>query len=113
MNRQITVATRTVALPLVLVCLFAAACGTRKAPVAEAVPPKPAAAAPATPTPDGAAVQAIAAEWRDVRVLMVLGTWSKDSKRDVPRFFKIFDQVGLKLDKVTTLENDIAGILAK
>jgi hypothetical protein len=51
-------------------------------------------------------VQAIAAEWRDVRVLMILGTWCNDSKRDVPRFFKIFDQAGLKLDKVTMVAVD-------
>ncbi len=57
-------------------------------------------------TPDAAAVQTIGSKWRDVRVLVVLGTWCKDSKRDLPRFFKIADQAKLRLDGVTLVAVD-------
>ena len=51
--------------------------------------------------PDAAAVQTIADKWQGVRVLVILGTWCKDSKRDLPRFFKIADLAKLRLDGVT------------
>ena len=57
-------------------------------------------------TPDAAAVQTIASKWRGVRVLVILGTWCKDSKRDLPRFFKIADQGELRLDGVTFIAVD-------
>jgi hypothetical protein len=147
MHRQITVTALTVSFPVVLVCLLASACGTRKAPRTDAVQPAPApAAAPTTSgggatgahssvpapaplvghvtraslegyetwkalraedyTPAPAAVKTIRSRGHDVRVLVILGTWCKDSKRDVPRFFKIFDQARLKLDKVTMVAVD-------
>jgi hypothetical protein len=57
-------------------------------------------------TPDAAAVQTIASRWRGVRVLVILGTWCKDSKRDLPRFFKIADLGKLPLDDVTFIAVD-------
>ena len=57
-------------------------------------------------TPDAAAVQAIASRWQGVRVLVIVGTWCKDSKRDLPRFFKIADLGKLRLDGVTLIAVD-------
>jgi thiol-disulfide isomerase/thioredoxin len=51
-------------------------------------------------------VKTIAERGRDVQVLLILGTWCPDSKREVPRFFKILDQAGIGLDKVTMVAVD-------
>jgi hypothetical protein len=48
-------------------------------------------------TPDAAALRTIGDHARDVDVLLILATWCPDSKREVPRFFKIYDQSGLDL----------------
>jgi thiol-disulfide isomerase/thioredoxin len=57
-------------------------------------------------TPDPAAVKAIAGHAGDVKVLMVVATWCPDSKREVPRFFKILDQAGVGLGGVTMVAVD-------
>ena len=57
-------------------------------------------------TPDPAAVQTIGQRGRDVRVLAIVATWCPDSKREVPRFFKIYDQAGLGTDRVTMIGVD-------
>lgn len=57
-------------------------------------------------TPDAEAVRAIAANGRDVETLLILATWCPDSKRDVPRYFKILDAAGLGLDRVTMVGVD-------
>ena len=57
-------------------------------------------------TPDPAAVQTIGQRGRDVRVLAIVATWCPDSKREVPRFFKIYDQAGLGTDRVTMVGVD-------
>jgi thiol-disulfide isomerase/thioredoxin len=57
-------------------------------------------------TPDAAAVKTIADRGRDVQVLLILATWCPDSKREVPRFFKILDQAGIGLDWVTMVAVD-------
>ncbi len=36
-----------------------------------------------------------------VRVLVFLGTWCGDSKREVPRFLKIADAAGISMDRIT------------
>ncbi len=57
-------------------------------------------------TPDAAAVKTVAARGGDVEVLAIVATWCPDSKREVPRFFKLFDQAGLGLGKVTMVGVD-------
>ena len=57
-------------------------------------------------TPDAAAVQAIGQRGRDVDVLAIVATWCPDSKREVPRFFAIYDQAGIRLDRVTLVGVD-------
>jgi thiol-disulfide isomerase/thioredoxin len=36
-----------------------------------------------------------------VHVLVFLGTWCGDSKRDVPRFLRIVDAAGISMDRIT------------
>ena len=57
-------------------------------------------------TPDAAAVKTIAERGQDVRVLAIVATWCPDSKREVPRFFKIYDQAGLGTGRVTMVGVD-------
>jgi thiol-disulfide isomerase/thioredoxin len=57
-------------------------------------------------TPDAAAVKAIAERGRDVAVLAIVATWCPDSKREVPRFFKIYDRAGIDLARVTMVSVD-------
>jgi thiol-disulfide isomerase/thioredoxin len=57
-------------------------------------------------TPDPGAVKTIAERAGDVEVLAIVGTWCGDSKREVPRFFKIADQAGFPLEKVTLIAVD-------
>jgi thiol-disulfide isomerase/thioredoxin len=69
-------------------------------------------------TPDAAAVQTIADRGKDVRVLAIVATWCPDSKREVPRFFKIYDQARLGMGKVTLVavdrsKKDAEGLTAK
>lgn len=52
-------------------------------------------------TPDAAAVAAIKEQSRDVEALLFVASWCPDSKRDVPRFFKILDQAGFPESRVT------------
>ena len=51
-------------------------------------------------------MQAIGQRGRDVRVLAIVATWCPDSKREVPRFFKIYDQAGLGTGRVTMVGVD-------
>lgn len=57
-------------------------------------------------TPDVAAVKTIAERGKDVQVLAIVATWCPDSKREVPRFFKIYDQARLGMGKVTFVAVD-------
>jgi thiol-disulfide isomerase/thioredoxin len=38
---------------------------------------------------------------QDVEVLVFLGTWCSDSKRDVPRFFRLADEAGISPKQIT------------
>jgi hypothetical protein len=44
----------------------------------------------------------------EVTVLIVLGSWCGDSRREVPRFLKMLDQCGLTRIKVTYLGVDLS-----
>jgi thiol-disulfide isomerase/thioredoxin len=41
-----------------------------------------------------------------VHILVFLGTWCGDSKREVPRFLKIVDAAGIPADRITLLALD-------
>jgi thiol-disulfide isomerase/thioredoxin len=69
-------------------------------------------------TPDPAAVRTIAERGKDVRVLVIVATWCPDSRREVPRFFKIYDQAGIDTGRVTMIgvdrsEKDAEGLTVK
>ena len=51
-------------------------------------------------------MKTVAERGRDVEVLAIVATWCPDSKREVPRFFKIYEQAGIGLDKVTLVGVD-------
>jgi hypothetical protein len=57
-------------------------------------------------TPNAAAVKAITDGGRDVAVLAIVATWCPDSRREVPRFFKIYDLAGIGLGRVTLVAVD-------
>ncbi len=57
-------------------------------------------------TPDAAAVRTIAQRAKDVRVLAIVATWCPDSRREVPRFFKVYDEAGLGMETVTMVAVD-------
>ncbi len=46
-------------------------------------------------SPDPSAVATIRANSDGVSVLLILGTWCGDSKREVPRYFAIMDEAGI------------------
>jgi hypothetical protein len=57
-------------------------------------------------TPDPAAVTTIAERSGGTSVLAIVATWCRDSRREVPRFFKIADQAKYPLDRVTLVAVD-------
>jgi hypothetical protein len=51
--------------------------------------------------PDPAAIRSIRENAAGVDILLFVGTWCPDSRRHVPRFFKLMDQAGLPESQVT------------
>lgn len=41
-----------------------------------------------------------------VQILIVYGSWCPDSKREMPHFFKIMDQIGFPADRITMIATD-------
>jgi hypothetical protein len=56
--------------------------------------------------PDPSAVATIRQRSADVEVFIVLGTWSPDARRELPRFFKIADLAGWPAGRMTMLAVD-------
>jgi thiol-disulfide isomerase/thioredoxin len=54
-------------------------------------------------TPDSAEVLKLSKVINDVKITIVMGTWCSDSKREVPRFFKILDKAGYNLQYLTLI----------
>ncbi len=46
--------------------------------------------------PDTATLALLKNQWKDIRITVVLGTWCGDSRREVPRLFRILDEVRFK-----------------
>ena len=42
-------------------------------------------------------------EYSDLSILAFMGTWCGDSKREIPRFFKVADQVGIQEEQITLI----------
>ncbi len=56
--------------------------------------------------PEPAAVAAIRSHVKDTEVFAVVATWCPDTRRDLPRFFKIADQARWSMKKVKLLAVD-------
>jgi thiol-disulfide isomerase/thioredoxin len=56
--------------------------------------------------PDATAVQTIRNNTADVNVFAVVATWCPDSRRELPRFFKISDQAGWSMKRIELLAVD-------
>ena len=56
--------------------------------------------------PDAASVASIKSQVRDLEVLLVMGTWCPDSKREMPRYFATMDAAGLGDAKLTMIGVD-------
>jgi hypothetical protein len=56
--------------------------------------------------PDAAAVSTIREKAKDVEVFAVVATWCPDTRRDLPRFFKIADQARWPMEKMKLLAVD-------
>ncbi len=54
-------------------------------------------------TVDSAAVKEISDKLNDVKITIVMGTWCSDSRREVPRFFKILDQLNYDQKNLTLI----------
>jgi len=54
-------------------------------------------------TPDSTTVSKLKTLASDLKVTIVLGTWCGDSKLQVPHFFKVMDEVGIKEKDVTLI----------
>jgi len=52
---------------------------------------------------DTATAQNLADKLKDVRITIVMGTWCSDSRREVPRFFKILDKIKYPSSDVTII----------
>jgi hypothetical protein len=68
--------------------------------------------------PDAATVAAIRDQIQGVDALLFVASWCPDSKRDVPRLFKIMDQAGFPGSRVTMhaldrTKKDAAGLTVK
>ncbi len=55
---------------------------------------------------DPAAMSTIRDNVKDVEVFAVVATWCPDTRRDLPRFFKIADQANLPMERVKLLAVD-------
>jgi thiol-disulfide isomerase/thioredoxin len=67
--------------------------------------------------PSGKSVKALKEldKTADYRIVVVLGTWCSDSRREVPRFYKIVDALGFPQANILTIlvdenKNDASGL---
>jgi len=57
--------------------------------------------------PDSSVVKKLTeTDAENLTIKVVMGTWCPDSRREVPRFLKIFDQLNLPLNKITFIGVD-------
>lgn len=53
--------------------------------------------------PDGLLVDSLANLIEDVKVTVILGTWCMDSKRELPRFIKILNNINFPMEHLTII----------
>lgn len=54
-------------------------------------------------TPDAEVVKKLSKQKNGVEVTIVMGSWCQDSQEQVPAFYKILDEIGMKNSKVNLL----------
>lgn len=55
-------------------------------------------------TPDHAIIDQLATlQLREIRITIFMGTWCSDSRREVPRFYHIADELGISDNQITLL----------
>ncbi len=54
-------------------------------------------------TPDSVTVMKLSKQINEVNITIVMGTWCSDSRREVPRFFKILDKAGYNQQYLTLI----------
>lgn len=52
---------------------------------------------------DSAATEELKANFNDVKIKIVMGTWCEDSRREVPRLFKILDAIFYRTQSLTII----------
>ncbi len=52
------------------------------------------------------AISAVSKELKDFEIKLFLGTWCGDSKREVPRFYKILEKADFPIDQLVTVAVD-------
>ncbi|MCX6174483.1 MAG: thioredoxin family protein [Ignavibacteriales bacterium] len=52
---------------------------------------------------DSVAVVRFSKKLQDVKITIVMGTWCSDSRREIPRFYRILDQVGFNTKNLTVI----------
>lgn len=52
-------------------------------------------------TPDPEIIAQIKPLWKGVTIKAFMGSWCRDSKREVPRFYKVLEQSGFKMKNLT------------
>jgi thiol-disulfide isomerase/thioredoxin len=52
---------------------------------------------------DSGAVAQISNLINDLKILVVMGTWCSDSRREVPHFYKILDEIKFPVEKLTII----------
>ncbi len=56
--------------------------------------------------PDTFSLRQLKNQWRDISITLVLATWCGDSRREVPRFYKILDYVQFDTHKLKVYSVD-------
>ena len=56
--------------------------------------------------PDVVTLQGIEEELKETELLVFMGTWCEDTQRELPRFFKILQETGYKINKVDMIAVD-------
>ena len=52
---------------------------------------------------DSVALKGVSGMMKEIKIIIVMGTWCSDSKREVPRFFKILDLLGYDQKNLTLI----------
>lgn len=53
--------------------------------------------------PDPQALQQLRLLHKDIKVIVVLGTWCSDCRQQVPRLYKVLDQAGFSAEQITLI----------